>query len=152
MQIPVGAHPKFGLPYLEIYVELRDLPSGTFFSYFMVLIKSILRWARSNDLPWFPDTPYIGPTGPAMIPCRNCLGIFMRGECTSRCYTIVSISWPGTHAITSAYNINPTNGSTFRTWYDVCQKLFNGGHSACLLACCLELGSDHWCQYICTEH
>ena len=37
MQIPVEAQPKIGLPYLEIYVELRDLPPGTFFSYFMVL-------------------------------------------------------------------------------------------------------------------
>ena len=37
MQIPVEAQPKYGLSYLEIYVELRDLPTGTFFSYVMVL-------------------------------------------------------------------------------------------------------------------
>ena len=37
MQIPVEAQPKFGLPYLEIYAELRDLPPGTFFSYVVVL-------------------------------------------------------------------------------------------------------------------
>ena len=36
--------------------------------------KSTLRWAQSNDLPWFTDTPTIGPAGPAMAPCRNCLG------------------------------------------------------------------------------
>ena len=123
--------------------------------------KSTLRWTQSNDLPWFPDTPYIGPTGPAVAPYRNCLGPLIRGGGACRCYTIVSISRPGTYAIMSAHNINPTNGSTFRRWADVCQKLFSEeGHSACclllvaclLLACCLELGPDHWCQYIYTEH
>ena len=140
-----GAQPKFRcFIFRNIRRITRFAPWDIFLICYGPQSKSTLRWARSNDLPWFPDTPYIGTTGPAMIPCRNCLGTPWGGGGTCRCYTIVSISRPGTHAIMSALNINPTNGSTFRTWDDVCQKLFNEeGHSACLLACCLELGSDH---------
>ena len=70
-----GAQPKFRC-FISRNIRriTRFAPWDIFLICYGPQSKSTLRGARSNDLPWFPDTPYIGPTGPAMTPCRNCLG------------------------------------------------------------------------------
>ena len=129
-----GPSQNLSVSYLEIYVELRDLPPWTFFSYVMVLNPNPLSDGPDRTIyPGFQIPHIMAQWVLQWLPVEIAWGPHEGGTC--RCYTIVSISRPGTHAIVSAHIINPTNGSTFRTWDDVCQKLFNEeGHSACLLA------------------
>ena len=58
----MGLAKFMGLPYLGIYVELRDFTSGTFFSYFEVLYPNTLSDGPHRSIyPVFQTYPFLAP-------------------------------------------------------------------------------------------
>ena len=146
--LPIQIH--IGAP-VEIWVSIsRDVRRITRFALWDIFLiyhgtqsKSTLRWARLIDFFLVFWYLYIVLTGLVVYLMEIALGPPAKGGC--RCYTLVSISWHDTYAIMSARNWTPpTVALSGHEMMSV--KSYSKNNVillACVLACCLKLGSDH---------
>ena len=75
-----GPSQNLGLPYLGIYVELRDFTSGTFFSYFEVLYPNPLSDGSHRSIyPVFQTYPFLA-SGPQNFPKSGAIQILQGAQ------------------------------------------------------------------------